>query len=97
MAVESCWLELPVSVESLVESLDEESLPACAELPVDPWPCELSVVPLVAPLVAVLELIELGAALLVADEELAWESLCELASAVVVSCVKMGSGRVPRP
>lgn len=95
--VEFCWLELPVSALSLVELLDEMSLPVWAEPLVVPSPCELSVLPLVVPLVAVLESMELVAVLFVAVEELASESLCVLASVEVVLCVKMGLGRVPRP
>ena len=95
--MESCWLELPVSVVPLVESLDEESLPVCAELSTDPWPCELSAELSAAPLAVELELLEMSVVVPVAVEELASESFCVLASVEVVLCVKMGLGRVPRP
>ena len=90
--MESCWLELPVSVVPLVESLDEESLPVCAELSIDSWPCELSAESSAAPLAVELELLEMSVVVPVAVEELASESLCVLASVEVVLCVKMGLG-----
>ena len=89
--MESCWLELPVSVVPLVESLDEESLPVCAELSIV-WPCELSAELSDAPLAVELELLEMSVVVPVAVEELASESFCVLASVEVVLCVKIGVG-----